>query len=131
MEGPYMNLIYPMLLSSTKDNSNWKLWCLQEFTRTLRFEISTCLKILANVCNFWWFSYKMTNMIIKIQSVTYINAQKLNPGFTSRFNIGYLDVNRSLLIRWHLSALDFKKFSENQSNILCIPFQSFSEIAIM
>ena len=55
MEGPYMNLIYPMLLSSTKDNSNWKLWWLQEFTRTLRFEISTCLKILAKYVVFGGF----------------------------------------------------------------------------
>ena len=26
----------------------------------------------------------------------YVNAQKLNTGFTNYFNIGYLDVNRNL-----------------------------------
>ena len=39
---------------------------------------------------------KLTNMIIKIQSIIYMNAQKFNPGFTSYFNIGNLDVNRCL-----------------------------------
>ena len=34
-------------------------------------------------------------------------------------------------IRCHLSALAFKKFSENQSNILCTPFSSFSKIQII
>ena len=36
-----------------------------------------------------------------------------------------------LAIRGHLSALAFKKFSENPSNTLCIPFSSFSKIGIM
>ena len=36
-----------------------------------------------------------------------------------------------LEIRWHLSALASEKFSENQSNILCITFSSFSEIGII
>ena len=34
-------------------------------------------------------------------------------------------------IKWHLSALAFKKVSENQSNILCIPFSSFSKMGII
>ena len=64
-----------------------------------------------------------------------MNAQTFNPGFTSYFNIGYLDVNQylrtlELAIRRHLSALAFKKFSEYLSNILCIPFSSFFKIGI-
>ena len=36
-----------------------------------------------------------------------------------------------LAIRWHLSKLDFKMFSENQSNIFCIAFSNFSKIGII
>ena len=42
------------------------------------------------------FLTKLTNLIIKIQSIIYINAQKLNLGFTSYFSIGYLDINQNL-----------------------------------
>ena len=44
----------------------------------------------------WFFTgflTKLTNMITKIQSITYMNVQKFNPGFTGYFNIGNLDVN--------------------------------------
>ena len=62
-----------------------------------------------------------------------MNAQKFNPGFTSYFNIGYLDVNRYLRTSNQMTfiSIDFKKFSENQSNILCIPFSSFPKIGII
>ena len=46
---------------------------------------------------FTGFLSKVINMIIKIQSMINMNAQKFNPGFTSYFNIGYLDVNRYLI----------------------------------
>ena len=72
---------------------------IKEFTRTLSFEVSTYLKILANACSFSiGFLTKLTNMIIKIQSIIYINGQRFNPGSTSYFNIGDLDVNWNLRI---------------------------------
>ena len=81
---------------------------------------------------FTGFLTNLTNMIIKIQFI-YTNVQKRNPRFTSYFNIGYLMSmgTLELAIRWHLLALAFKTFSENQSNILCILFSSFSKIGIM
>ena len=72
-------------------------------------------------------------MIIKTQSVIYINAQKFSPGFTSYFNIGYLDVSQNLRTgnQKTFFSIGFEKFSENQSNILCMPFSSFSKIGNM
>ena len=69
---------------------------IKDFTRTLRLEVFTYLKILANACFFTVFLTKLINMIIKIQSIIYMNAQKFNTGFTSFFNIRYLDVNWNL-----------------------------------
>ena len=43
------------------------------------------------------FLTNLTKLIIKIQSVIDVNAQKLNLGFTSYFNIRYLDINRNLI----------------------------------
>ena len=54
----YFNLIYPVLHSSarkqsSKLESNIKILILNfEFAKTLRFEVSTYLKILPNACSF-------------------------------------------------------------------------------
>ena len=65
-------------------------------------------------------------MIIKLQSIIHIYAQKSDIWIS----IGTLE----LAIRCHLLAMVFKRFSDSQSNILCVPcvpFSSFSKTGII
>ena len=56
-----------------------------------------------------------------------------NSGLTSYFNIRYLDVNQNIRTgnQMIFIKIGFYKFSENQSNILCITFSSISKAGIM
>ena len=61
-----------------------------------------------------------------------MNAQKFNPGFTSYFNIGYLDVNRhfwtsnpmDLTSYFNIEYLDVNQYlwTSNQMIFICVGF---------
>ena len=63
-------------------------------------------------------------MIIKTQSIIYINAQKPNPGFTSYFNMRYLDMF-GLALRSHYQHWLLKIFLRTNQTYCVYLFQIF------